>query len=67
MFAAHFMEMKRENELLRNKLAEATMMQKKLEQDIVALQKVGVRHVINRVAIGGGGGVNMEIWGHLVR
>ena len=45
MFAAHFMEMKRENELLRNKLAEATMMQKKLEQDIVALQKVGVRHV----------------------
>ena len=36
------MEMKRENETFRNKLAEATMMQKKLEQDVVKLEKVSV-------------------------
>ena len=38
------MELKRENESLRNKLAEATMTQKKLEQDIVALQKVRAKY-----------------------
>jgi hypothetical protein len=40
MFTAQHMEMKRDNELFKNKLAEAAMMQKKLEQDIVRLQKV---------------------------
>lgn len=45
MFAAQHMEVKRENEILRNKLAEATLMQKKLEQDIVGLEKVGVMYV----------------------
>lgn len=45
MFAAQHMEVKRENESLRNKLAEATLMQKKLEQDIVGLEKVGAVHI----------------------
>ena len=45
MFAAQHMEVKRENESLRNKLAEATLMQKKLEQDIVGLEKVGTMHL----------------------
>ena len=40
-FVAQHMEVKRENESLRNRLAEATLMQKKLEQDIVGLEKVG--------------------------
>ena len=40
LFPAQLMETKRENETYRNKLAEATMVQKKLEQDIVALEKV---------------------------
>ena len=48
------MEMKRDNELLKNKLAEAALMQKKLEQDIVRLQKVcrcHVRSTVNLVAV----------------
>lgn len=45
------MELKRENELLRNKLAEATLMQKKLEKDIVRLQKVDTIYFFPRFHI----------------
>ena len=43
--------MKRENEALRNKLAEATLTQNGLEQDVVDLRKVGQTSGIKRQLI----------------